>query len=154
MTNNSAGFDRLDESYSSNPEDENKNDSGNETKTIEVVTSSKIPWLHEVSLTWTKILILVVALVVITLSLVAKVAWWVIILRAGVSILVLGILGYLFNWILGKYLVEAKLAELKDKLAEEEAAEAERFAKEQAEMDALAQLQQQEYEESRLNIET
>ena len=154
MTNNSAGFDRLDESYSSNPEDENKNDSGNETKTIEVVTSSKIPWLQEVSLTWTKILILVVALVVITLSLVAKVAWWVIILRAGVSILVLGILGYLFNWILGKYLVEAKLAELKDKLAEEEAAEAERFAKEQAEMDALAQLQQQEYEESRLNIET
>ena len=118
------------------------------------MTSSKIPWLQEVSLTWTKILILVVALVVITLSLVAKVAWWVIILRAGVSILVLGILGYLFNWILGKYLVEAKLAELKDKLAEEEAAEAERFAKEQAEMDALAQLQQQEYEESRLNIET
>jgi len=121
---------------------------------IELVGSSKIPWLQEVTLTGTKILVLVVTLAVITLSIVAKVSWWVIILRAGVSILVLGFLGYLFNWIFGKYLVDAKLVELREKRAAEDAAEAERLAKEQAEMDVLAMLQEQENEGTRLDIES
>jgi hypothetical protein len=121
---------------------------------IELVESSKIPWLQEVFLTATKILVLVVAVAVIAFSIVAKVAWWVIILRAGVSILVLGFLGYLFNWFLGKFLVDAKLAELREKNAAEEAAEMERLAREQAEMDALAMLQEQENESAHFEIET
>lgn len=121
---------------------------------IELVPSSKVAWLQEVGFTTTKILILLVALAVITLSLVAKVDWWIIILRAGVSILILGFLGYLFNWFLGKYLVEAKLVELKEKLEVEEAAESERLAREQAELDTLTRLQQQEDEESTFDLET
>jgi uncharacterized membrane protein (DUF106 family) len=154
MNNFSSQLDNMNEQTSYDPEEGDDNQSTSESNEIELVTSSKIPWLQEVTLTGTKILVLVVTLVVITLSIVAKVAWWVIILRAGVSILVLGILGYLLNWILGKYLVEAKLVELKAKVAAEEAAEAERLAREQAEMDALAELQQQENENSRFTIET
>jgi len=120
---------------------------------IELIESSKIPWLQEIFFTGTKIFILVLTLIVITLSIVAKVTWWVIILRAGVTILVIGFLAYLLNWILGRYLVDAKLAELKEKNAVDEAAQAERLAREQAEMDAIAMLQEQENEGSRLEIE-
>ena len=117
---------------------------------IELIPSQKIAWLQEIAFTATRLLVLLVALIVITLSLIAKVAWWIIILRAGVSILLLGFLGYVFNWFLGKYLIDAKLAELKEK---KEAEDAERIIREQAELEALALLQQQENEENNLEIE-
>lgn len=123
-------------------------------KEIELISSSKVAWLQEVGFTVTKILVLVVTLLVITLSIVAKVEWWIIILRAGVCVLLLGFLGYLLNWLLGKYLVEAKLAELKEKKEIEDAEEAERLSREQAEMEALTQLQEQENEELGFEIET
>jgi hypothetical protein len=131
-------------------QDESTAESDEGKNEIEIIPSSKIAWLQEVSLTATKILVAFVAVIVITLSLIAKVDWWIIILRAGVSILLLGFLGYLLNWFLAKYLIEAKLAELKEK---KEAEDAERLLREQAELEALAQLQQEEDEEGGIDIE-
>jgi hypothetical protein len=125
-----------------------------EREGIEILSTSKIPWLQEVFLTTTKILVLFITVVVITLSIGAKVEWGIIILRAGVTILVLGLFGYLFNWILGKFLVDAKVLEFAEKIEAEEEAAAERLTKEQEEMEALDLLQQQENEDNQLEIET
>ncbi|MCE1253000.1 MAG: hypothetical protein LWX83_05560 [Anaerolineae bacterium] len=117
---------------------------------IELIDSQKVAWLQAVAFTVTRLLIILVTLVVIILALLAKVAWWIIILRAGVTILLLGFLSFAFNWFLGKYLIEAKLAELKEK---KEIEDAERILREQAELEALALLQQEEDEIGDLNIE-
>ena len=121
---------------------------------LELVTATKTPWLQEVVMTSTKFLILAVTLIVILLSINAKAGLWLVLLRGSVSILVMGFLGYMVNWFFGRYLVEAKVAELREKVEAEDALEAERLAKEQAELENLELLQQQEYEDNHPEIES
>lgn len=130
------------------------NDIQPELEELEVVTTTKVPWLQEVVLSVTKLLILVVTVAVIALSINARVGLWLIFVRASVTILLMGFLGFLVNWFLGKYLVEAKVNELREKIEAEDALEAERLVKEQAELENLEMLQQQELEDNHLEIES
>ncbi|MBI9044036.1 MAG: hypothetical protein JEZ06_06100 [Anaerolineaceae bacterium] len=100
----------------------NDNASNQEEKNNEFSTilnypkgDEKIPLLLEFSMTLTKIVVILVSVLVAGLSIVAKATWIAVISRTGLALLVLGILGWIFNWFLGKYFIEASFDELKEK---------------------------------------
>ncbi|MHC1782801.1 MAG: hypothetical protein AB9891_08610 [Anaerolineaceae bacterium] len=80
-----------------------------------VASTVHIPLLSEVCLTVTGIVIALSAGGAAIASLLAQAPIRVVLLRTGVTILVVGLLGYLVNWLIGKYLINATL----DKFAEE-----------------------------------
>ncbi|NPV84679.1 MAG: hypothetical protein HPY45_01545 [Anaerolineae bacterium] len=87
---------------------------------VMLLPHSKVAWLQEVAFTVTKLLIVVVTCLVAILSILARAQWYDILIRTAVTILSLGFLGWLINWFLGRYLVEAKLMELEEEKMREE----------------------------------
>jgi hypothetical protein len=79
---------------------------------LSFTASSKIAWLQEIGFTMTKLLILLTTVLVIGLSINVKASWLAILLRAGVTIFVLGLAGWFVNLVFGKILVDIKYSEL------------------------------------------
>lgn len=75
---------------------------------------NKIPIFLEFSLTMTKIVILAATIFVAAASIIIKVSWLDVLIRTGITIFVLGIIGFLLNWFLGKHFIDATLVELKE----------------------------------------
>jgi len=76
--------------------------------------NGRLPILAEVSMTVARVLTILVTGIVTVLSIFAKASVLAIILRAGVSLLVLGTLTFLINWLVSRYLIQATLEEWKE----------------------------------------
>jgi hypothetical protein len=106
---------------SNNPDLENLPDGNDDDiKTLELSTYSKTAWLQEVVFFGTNILIIGVSLIIALISIMAKAVWMDVFIRTGASILILGFLGWVINWLFGKYIITAKFQELKEQASEEE----------------------------------
>lgn len=81
---------------------------------LSFTASSKIAWLQEIGFTMTKIMILLTTGLVIGLSINVKASWLDILMRAGVTIFVLGLTGWFVNLVFGKILVDVKYSELEE----------------------------------------
>lgn len=79
---------------------------------LDLGTTTGIPLMSEISLTVVKLIVTVVAVLTAIFSIMAKATLLDVLFRTCVAIIVFGVLGWLFNWFLGKFLVEAKLAEM------------------------------------------
>jgi hypothetical protein len=86
---------------------------------LELVPATKTAWLQEISFFITKVIIILVSSLTAIISIVVKANWVDVIIRTSLAIFVLGLLGWLFNWLLGKYLVEAKYKEMKEMMESE-----------------------------------
>jgi len=82
--------------------------------------NNKVPPLLDISLNVTRLVIVLTTVAVMLYSILAKVSIVDLITRVAVTIIVMGGIGWLFNWMLSKFLIEATLAELKEKAEEEE----------------------------------
>lgn len=86
----------------------NQSDLTSMQNTIPRVSSTvQIPLLSEIILTITSILVALMGAIVAIASIVAQAPVLIILLRTGVSILVVGVLGYFVNWLFGKYLIHS-----------------------------------------------
>ena len=75
--------------------------------------TSRLPLLLDVCLNVTQILILVVAVLTAVLSILARADILTVILRTAVAIIAIGLPGFLLNFLLGKYYVQAPLDDMK-----------------------------------------
>lgn len=76
--------------------------------------NKKIPLLLEFLFTLTKIVVISVGIFVILLSILNKSTWVDILVRGGITIFVLGLLGLLINWVAGKMFIQAAYQEMKE----------------------------------------
>jgi hypothetical protein len=86
---------------------------------LEFGTKTGIPLLFEVSIVVVKLIVVSVAVLTALFSLLAGATWLDILVRTCVSIIVFGLLGWLFIFFLGKFMIDSKLSELKEKQASE-----------------------------------
>jgi hypothetical protein len=87
-------------------------------RTVPTVASTvHIPLISEVCLTVTGIVIALSAGGAAIASLLAQAPVQVVLVRTGVTILVVGLLGYLINWLIGKYLIIATLEKFSEEMA-------------------------------------
>jgi len=85
---------------------------------LEILSTSKTAWLQEVMYFGTKLVIILVTVAVATIAIFVKANWFEVILRSGVTVLVLGFMGWIVNWLFGKFLLEAKFEEMKEQTSE------------------------------------
>jgi ABC-type microcin C transport system permease subunit YejB len=85
--------------------------------------TARLPLLIEISLTVTQILIFVIAITTAVLSILAHADMLTIFLRTAVAIVVIGIPAFLFNWLLGRYLINATVEEWTNAIPKPESAE-------------------------------
>lgn len=86
-------------------------------RTIPAVASSvQIPLLSEVSLTVTGIIIAISAGGAAIAAVLARAPMMIVLFRTGITILVVGLLGYLINWLIGKYLIKSTLEKFSEEL--------------------------------------
>lgn len=76
-----------------------------------------IPLLSEVCLTITSIVIVLSAGGVALAAVLAKAPVMVILMRAAVTILVVGLIGYFINWLIGRYLINATVEKFREQMA-------------------------------------
>jgi uncharacterized membrane protein len=87
-------------------------------RTVPTVSSMvHIPLLSEVCLTLTSIVIVLAAAGVAIAALLAKAPIIVILMRTGITIFVVGLIGYFINWLIGRYLVNATIEKFQEELA-------------------------------------
>jgi hypothetical protein len=92
--------------------------------TIPQVSSTvQIPLLSEIVLTITSILVALVGAIVAITSILAQAPVLIVLLRTGVSILVVGLLGYFINWTFGKYLIHSTVEQFMEVIEKKEADE-------------------------------
>jgi hypothetical protein len=94
--------------------DINDNDKDSRSILIYPFGKKKIPLFLEFLLTITRVIVIVIAVLVITLSLIAKASWLDVAIRVGISIFVLGLLGILFNWLIGRQYIHSAVSEMKE----------------------------------------
>lgn len=87
-------------------------------KTIpDVASNVRIPLLSEVSMTITAVIVTVSAGAAAIAALLAKAPVLVILVRTGVTILVVGLLGFVLNWLIAKYLVASTVEKFGEEMA-------------------------------------
>jgi hypothetical protein len=72
----------------------------------------KIPLFLEFLFAITRILVIVIAVLVAILSILAKASYLDIVIRVGICIFSLGLVGFIINWIVGKQYIKSAVAEL------------------------------------------
>jgi hypothetical protein len=88
-------------------------------KTLELSTYSKTAWLQEVAFFITNVTIISISLLVALISIIAKAVMIDIFIRVASTILIFGFLGWVINWLFGKYIIAAKFQEFKEQVGEE-----------------------------------
>jgi hypothetical protein len=71
-----------------------------------------LPPLLEASFIITRAVIVLTTILVIAISFLTRAFWWDIFIRGLTTAVVLGIIGWAFNWFLGKYFIQAAIAQL------------------------------------------
>lgn len=77
----------------------------------------QIPLLLEASLTVTGIVVALSAGVAAISSMLARAPMMVVLFRTAITVLIVGLLGFLINWLIGKFLIKATLEKLSEELA-------------------------------------
>jgi hypothetical protein len=72
----------------------------------------QLPGFIEVAMTLTRILLVVLVPATMLIAMLMGCVWYVIILRGLVAGVVVGFLGWLLNWMLGRFLIDASVIEL------------------------------------------
>lgn len=82
----------------------------------DVANTVHIPLLSEACLTLTAVIVVLSAGGAAIASLMARAPMLVVLMRTGVTILVVGLLGFLINWLIAKYLVVSTVEKLEEEM--------------------------------------
>ena len=112
--------------------------------------SNDIPLLLEFTLTFSQLLVVITAVLVVTASILSGNNIWMTVLQTGIAVLAVGLLIWLANWFLSEGLLESTLAKLEEEAEKErmerearEAAEREIAEKERQAMEELSALEEE-----------
>lgn len=97
---------------------EDSEDQANEEVRLEIIYSTKMAWLQEILDFWTKLIIILVTVLVTVISILVKADVIEIMIRSGVTILITGLLGWVINFLFGKFILDAKYEEIKAQMVD------------------------------------